>query len=75
MLGQASPINTGWGSCSSCVGSTYVDQSGNATGNGTTTVSGVTVGTNNGSPCTINGWLIAAGLGIVLLFAGGKKRA
>lgn len=70
MLGQTAPVNTGWGSCSSCVGSTYVDQSGNATGNGTALVSpGINVGSNAGSPCTINGWIIAAALGVVALVA------
>ena len=66
MLGQ---MAQGWGSCGNCVGTTYVDSQGNATGNGTA-VTGVSVG--SGPDCSINGWLIAAGLGVVLLFMGKK---
>lgn len=72
MLGQT-PINTGWGSCSSCVGSTYVDNSGNATGNATAQV-GVNVGTNNGAPCTVNGWLLAGVVGVIALVAAAHKK-
>ncbi len=75
MLGQTA-LNQSWGSCSSCVGSQYVDQSGNATGNATGVVSpgGLMVGSNNGSPCSINGWILAAAVGIVALVAASHKK-
>lgn len=75
MIGDTQ-VNTGWGSCASCVGSTYVDQSGNATGNGSGVVTpGISVGTNNGVDCSINGWILAAAVGIVALMAANRKGA
>ncbi len=63
--------NWNWGACGTCIGTKYVDENGNATGDGNTYVSnpaGV-------APCTVPGWMIAAGVGVFLLaVTAGKGR-
>ena len=60
-----------WANCGGCIGTQYVDENGNATGDGSTYVA--PTGVVNGGACTLPGWMIAAAVGVMLLAVSAKK--